>query len=249
MSDQRAAAVFTDPPYNVPIYGHACRRRNSPHRVSQKPTCGNFHHIGNEKRAYGKRRNAGSKVLRKVNSLWPNPRLLIALHSPNSLLETGLRMCPREKEPGQWLPSRQQSVLCSPVCLGIIAKYGHVSRISGEIGADFLCSPDCVAERAGFEPSVQFCRAKPRYIRKLQIAKPYQRISSKTRHQIFAISPVSIRRPFGHERRTPGDSVAKSGHCARPHAARLGSHVTACLACSHKTESFSGGRNYLRRDF
>ena len=27
------------------------------------------------------------------------------LHSPNSLLETGLRMCPREKEPGQWLPS------------------------------------------------------------------------------------------------------------------------------------------------
>jgi hypothetical protein len=96
---------------------------------------------------------------------------------------------------------------------------------------------------------LQFCRAKPRYIRKLQIAKPYQRISSKTRHQIFAISPVSIHRPFGHERRTPGDSVAKSGHCVRTHGARLGSHVTACIACSHKTESFSGGRNYLRRGF
>jgi hypothetical protein len=25
--------------------------------------------------------------------------------------------------------------------------------------------------------------------------------------------------------------------------------VTACLACSHETESFSGGKNYLRRGF
>src|ERR1017187_4308331 len=41
----------------------------------------------------------------------------------------------------------------------------------------FLCTPDCVAEGEGFEPSVRFCYAKPRHIRKLQIAKPYQRIS------------------------------------------------------------------------
>src|SRR5229473_1428681 len=27
----------------------------------------------------------------EVNSLWPNPQFLIALHSPNALLETGLR--------------------------------------------------------------------------------------------------------------------------------------------------------------
>ena len=100
-----------------------------------------------------------------------------------------------------------------------------------------------------FEPSVQFCRAKPRRIRKLQIAKPYQRISYQNRYQSFAISPVSIRHPFGHERRTPGDSVAKSGYFARPQAARLGSHVTACLGGSHKTESFSGGKNYLRHGF
>src|SRR5208282_2991474 len=33
----------------------------------------------------------------KVNSLWPNPRLLIALHSPSPLGETGLRICPAEK--------------------------------------------------------------------------------------------------------------------------------------------------------
>jgi hypothetical protein len=33
----------------------------------------------------------------EVNSLCTNPRLLIALHSPYALLETGLRMCPPEK--------------------------------------------------------------------------------------------------------------------------------------------------------
>jgi CubicO group peptidase (beta-lactamase class C family) len=38
-----------------------------------------------------------SRMPTKVNSLWPNPWPLIALHSPTALLETGLRMCPREK--------------------------------------------------------------------------------------------------------------------------------------------------------
>jgi hypothetical protein len=38
-----------------------------------------------------------SKMLTKVNSQWPNPRRVIALHSPDALLETGLRMCPAEK--------------------------------------------------------------------------------------------------------------------------------------------------------
>ena len=44
--------------------------------------------------------NSGFKVPVRVNSLWPNPRLLIALHSPNARLETGLRMCPLEKSQG-----------------------------------------------------------------------------------------------------------------------------------------------------
>ena len=48
----------------------------------------------------------------------------------------------------------EQSVLRSPVCVRIIAKYGHVSRISGEGVADFLCSPECVAEGEGFETMV-----------------------------------------------------------------------------------------------
>ena len=38
-----------------------------------------------------------SRVLAKVNSSWPNRRLVIALHSPNARLETGLRVCPPEK--------------------------------------------------------------------------------------------------------------------------------------------------------
>jgi hypothetical protein len=33
----------------------------------------------------------------KVNPLGPNPGLLIALHSPGALSETGLPMCPPEK--------------------------------------------------------------------------------------------------------------------------------------------------------
>ena len=46
------------------------------------------------KRAYGKR---GSTVLSKVNWLMPIFRQAIALHSPNALLEAGLRICPPEK--------------------------------------------------------------------------------------------------------------------------------------------------------
>ena len=38
-----------------------------------------------------------SKARTKVNSLWPNPRFVIALRSPNALLETGLLMCASEK--------------------------------------------------------------------------------------------------------------------------------------------------------
>ena len=64
-------------------------------------------------------------------------------------------MCSPEKGRGNNPFTAEQSVLRSPVCLGIIAKYGHVSLSSRETGANFLCTSDCVAERQGFEPSVQ----------------------------------------------------------------------------------------------
>jgi len=41
--------------------------------------------------------NSDSKMLAKVNSLWPNSRCVIALHSPSAPLQTGLHMCPAEK--------------------------------------------------------------------------------------------------------------------------------------------------------
>ena len=80
---------------------------------------------------------AVSKVLTKVNSLWPNPELVIALHSPSALLETGLHLCPTEKDLDIASFDPKQSVLCSPVCLRLIAKYGHHSRISQKCGRTF----------------------------------------------------------------------------------------------------------------
>jgi len=91
----------------------------------------------------------------KVNPLWPNPRLVIALHSPIALLETGLHMYSPEK-------SRDSDALHCRVVHSLQSglsrknrEIRHVSRILREIEAGILCSPDCVAEREGFEPSVQ----------------------------------------------------------------------------------------------
>jgi len=49
----------------------------------------------------------------------------------------------------------KQSILCSPVYQGNIAKYGHMCVFLGKRRAEFRCRPDCVAERETFEPSVQ----------------------------------------------------------------------------------------------
>jgi hypothetical protein len=101
----------------------------------------------------------GAKMPTEVNSLCPNPLLLIALHSPHGLLKTGLRLCHPEK-------SRDSDAL-------------------------------------------QVWHAKPRRVRKLQIAKAYQRISHQNPTSEFATSPVSIRHPFDAEQRTQGDSWPK----------------------------------------
>jgi hypothetical protein len=100
-----------------------------------------------------------------------------------------------------------------------ILRNRHVSRISEYEAAEFLCTSDCVAERVRFEPPVRFCDAKPRHIRKLQIAKPYQRTlpynpTSEFCNQSGFDSP-SIR----PERRMLGDSLDKIGHFAKPQAA------------------------------
>jgi hypothetical protein len=78
-----------------------------------------------------------SKIPAQVNSPWPDPQVLIALCSPIALLETGLRMRLPEKSRILTLFGAEQSVLHSPVCLGIIAKYGHCSRVSAQSERNF----------------------------------------------------------------------------------------------------------------
>jgi hypothetical protein len=57
-----------------------------------------------------------SKVPAKVNSSRPNRRFVIALHSLNVLLETGLRVCPPEKSQENTALAVERSFLRSLVC-------------------------------------------------------------------------------------------------------------------------------------
>ena len=75
----------------------------------------------------GNAERGSQKVPAKVKPVSRHHRFVIALHSP----ETGLPFCRPEKR-GEIETSRRQAVnFSSPLCLGIIAKNGHVSRISG----------------------------------------------------------------------------------------------------------------------
>jgi hypothetical protein len=79
---------------------------------------------------------------------------MIAWHSPDEVLETGLLGCLRRKRL-QSLPAAMSKTL-SPVrfeskSCGIALPF---PAISGAILVDFLCTSDCVAEREGFAPSV-----------------------------------------------------------------------------------------------
>jgi hypothetical protein len=111
----------------------------------------------------------------------------------------------------------------------------HRSKGAEITAAEFL------AEEERFELSVRFCRAKPRRIRKLQRAKPCQRISSEIRHQNWAISPVSIRHLFVRERRRQGDSVAKKRSVREVPSQSDWVRRTACLPRSPKTKNLSAG--------
>jgi hypothetical protein len=139
----------------------------------------------------------------------PHHRFLIALHSPEALIETGLHRCPAEKSRDSDPFADEQS---HSLQSGLPVNNREMRALFAYFGAEragILCSLDCMAEREGFEPAVRFCRAKARRVRKLQIAKPYQRISHENPTSSFAISPVSIRHLFIPKRRTPGDSVAR----------------------------------------
>jgi hypothetical protein len=96
-----------------------------------------------------------SKVLTKVNSLTPNLRLVIALRSPNALLEAGLRMClPEKSQDRDRIRCRAVRSLQSGLS-GNNRKIRACFAYFGVQRPEFLCNPDCVAEGEGFEPSVQ----------------------------------------------------------------------------------------------
>jgi hypothetical protein len=82
---------------------------------------------------------------------------VIAIDSPAQSCESGLLGAPSEKKlklnasAAASVPSLESRFEANS------ARNGHLSRISDEEKADFLCNPDCMAERAGFEPSVPIC--------------------------------------------------------------------------------------------
>jgi hypothetical protein len=79
-------------------------------------------------------------LLAKVNSRCPKPGILIALHSPYAILETGLRIChPEISQHVGAIRSRAVRSLQSMLS-NEYAKNWHVSRILGERAADFLCT-------------------------------------------------------------------------------------------------------------
>jgi hypothetical protein len=87
------------------------------------------------------------KQMLKVNSLLLTSQPLIALHSPNALFETGLRMCPAEKNrDSDPILSRAVRSLQS----GLSGNNRGIRAFCAYFGAEraeFLCTSDCVAER------------------------------------------------------------------------------------------------------
>ena len=115
---------------------------------------------------------------RFLRSSWGLP-----IHRPEKMKAVGTRKL--------W-----RNILSSPVRELENRELAGISRDFRSNAGRFLCSADCVAERKTFEPSVRFCHANSRRVRKLQIAKPQQRISHQNPPQGLAISPVLVRRPF-----------------------------------------------------
>ncbi len=88
--------------------------------------------------------------------LGPNPKLVIALHSPKALLGAGLRVCLPEKARKVTAFGAAQSVLSGPVCLGTIAKYGYYSSILPRSGRNFSAVQTAWRRERDSNPPVRF---------------------------------------------------------------------------------------------
>ena len=159
-----------------------------------------------------------SKMPAKVNSRWPHPRSLIALHSPKAYWKPDCECAFRRRARTEIAFGADQSVLCSPVCLGIIAEYGHYSRIFGVKRAESLGSSDCVAERERFEPSVPFVwSTKRRPVRNIQTILQHTRLLKRIASARKSGRAVPFHVPPKGERLAIiGRKVASFGSLLRP---------------------------------
>jgi hypothetical protein len=104
----------------------------------------------------------------EVTALSPHDRFVIALHSPNGIGEEGLYLWPQRKTP-ETQPAAFDEPLSPMRFKGKTSRIAAIFNDSGSKTALFLCNPDCVAERLGFEPSLPFVfGAKSRWVRYMQ---------------------------------------------------------------------------------
>jgi hypothetical protein len=143
----------------------------------------------------GKKSNQSLRMPTQVNSLWPNPQLLIALHSPNAPLETGLCMCLPEISQDNTAFDAEQSVLRSPVCLRIIAKYRHCSCISEQGERSFSAMQTAWRSGEDSNPRYRSETCKSRRLRKLRIINQF-RNSPETACSPFDTLNSAVSRSF-----------------------------------------------------
>jgi hypothetical protein len=74
---------------------------------------------------------------------------------PDARLKVGLLLAGLEKTRDKPTAFSPQSILSSPIWWAIYRETRAFPGCFELKSADFLCSPDCVAEREGFEPSIQ----------------------------------------------------------------------------------------------
>jgi hypothetical protein len=97
----------------------------------------------------------------------------MALCSPSVLAETGLTICLAEKCQTVNAFDAEQSVLCSPVCSGLTAKYGHYSGILVESRRAFSAVKTEWRRKEDSNLQYLFETCKSRRVRNLQGIKNF----------------------------------------------------------------------------
>jgi hypothetical protein len=146
----------------------------------------------------------------KVNSLWLNPRLLIALHSPSVLCETVLRVCPPEN--AGTVTRSQQSGPFSAVRFAEeeSRKTGNFRVFRWKEPRNFSVVKTCWRRECDSNSHYRFEFRNPRRLRNLQAMQHLTRESTGSDWPLGRLRTVHL---FVLSlRRTAYDIVAESGH-------------------------------------